>query len=275
MEKVNPYSFYDMASDLARVRALPDNVKAVDALWPILGARGRITALLERADPVPVGVCKASAVALYNSLTDLWSSFTVDDGNGGKTFAYPKDDTEFPGWKLNLYRNSLEKFETVFSAEMSETATYFVPRKGIFFTPALVDSAEETFPKELRDVIPDKTRDEWRSAGRCLAFNLLSASGFHVARAVEGTMESYYLAFCGQHTKQKTWGDYLKDLEPASERVGGPSSKTLSEIAQMKDDYRNPLMHPRVVLSESDARMLFANGESLIIAMAAEIKAKQ
>jgi hypothetical protein len=39
----------------------------------------------------------------------------------------------------------------------------------------------------------------------------------------------------------------------------------------MKDDYRNPIMHPRVVLTESDARMLFDNGESLIIAMAQEI----
>ena len=36
----------------------------------------------------------------------------------------------------------------------------------------------------------------------------------------------------------------------------------------MKDDYRNPIMHPRVVLTESDARMLFNNGEmSLTIAL--------
>jgi hypothetical protein len=39
----------------------------------------------------------------------------------------------------------------------------------------------------------------------------------------------------------------------------------------MRTDYRNPIMHPRVVLTEGDARMLFANGESLIIAMAQEI----
>ncbi len=39
----------------------------------------------------------------------------------------------------------------------------------------------------------------------------------------------------------------------------------------MKDDYRNPIMHPRQVLTETDARMLFANGESLIMAMAQEI----
>jgi hypothetical protein len=32
-------------------------------------------------------------------------------------------------------------------------------------------------------------------------------------------------------------------------------------------------MHPRVTLRESDGRMLFDNGESVIIAMAEEIKA--
>ena len=39
----------------------------------------------------------------------------------------------------------------------------------------------------------------------------------------------------------------------------------------MKDDVRNPLAHPRVYLSETDARMLFDNGEALILAMIGEI----
>lgn len=51
-----------------------------------------------------------------------------------------------------------------------------------------------------------------------------------------------------------------------------PAEKTLAELRQMKDDYRNPVVHPRVTLTENDARMLFNNGESLIIAMAEEIK---
>jgi hypothetical protein len=50
-----------------------------------------------------------------------------------------------------------------------------------------------------------------------------------------------------------------------------PLRKTLAELDQMREDYRNPIVHPRVVLTESDARMLFANGESLIIAMAQEL----
>jgi hypothetical protein len=159
---------------------------------------------------------------------------------------------------------------------MREAATYYVPRRGIFFTPALVDSADETFPVDIRGSLPEKTKTDWKAAGRCLAFNLLSASGFHVARAVEGMLEAYYQLFCNQSGGTLNgWNDYIIELEKSLKNgnVPIPSAKTIAELKQMKDDYRNPIMHPRVVLSEPDARMLFANGESLIIAMAQEIEA--
>jgi hypothetical protein len=62
-------------------------------------------------------------------------------------------------------------------------------------------------------------------------------------------------------------------LEGFASQTPAPTEKTLAEIRQMKDDYRNPVVHPRVVLTEADARMLYANGESLIIAMAQELQA--
>jgi hypothetical protein len=54
--------------------------------------------------------------------------------------------------------------------------------------------------------------------------------------------------------------------------VPRPEEKTLVEFDQMRQDFRNPIVHTRVSLDEADARILFNNGESLIIAMASEIK---
>jgi hypothetical protein len=132
----------------------------------------------------------------------------------------------------------------------------------------------KTFPKDLQLFIPQKAKDDWKSAGRCLAFSLLSASGFHVARAVEACLESYYGHFSGKPgATLHGWKDYINALQKIAD--GNPTpcplAKTLVELDQMREDYRNPIVHPRVVLSESDARMLFANGESLIIAMAQEL----
>jgi hypothetical protein len=182
----------------------------------------------------------------------------------------------FPKGAWGILKTTVQDFETVFREEMRETATYFVPRRGIFYTPALVDTADEAFPAELLAYIPEKTREDWKAAGRCLAFNLLSASGFHVARGVEGTLEAYYQLFSGKTGETlKSWNDYIVALRKiaAQNPTPTPREKTLAELQQMKDDYRNPIMHPRVVLTEPDARMLFANGESLIIAMAQEIAA--
>jgi hypothetical protein len=158
---------------------------------------------------------------------------------------------------------------------MQEATSYFVPKRGIYVTSALIDSADQSFPYLLLRFIPEKARMEWRAAGRCLAFSLLSASGFHVARAVEAVLDVYIKTFSPTvDTSKFSWGDFLKELEGAKSSDAGicPSEKVISELRQLKDDYRNPLMHPRVVLSEADARVLFDNGESLIILMAEHLR---
>lgn len=192
---------------------------------------------------------------------------------GERSFRWPDDTDKITEWCWKTVIDLLEKFETVFAEDMRENATYYVPRRGIYFTKALVDAADESFPAEITQHIPEKARAEWRSAGRCLAFNLLSASGFHVARAVEAMLEVYYQYFCGKGPDETLngWHDYIVALEKAAGAVP-PGAKTLAELRQMKDDFRNPVVHPRIVLSESDARMLFNNGESLIIAMAQDFR---
>lgn len=279
MERINQFSFYRLGQTLRQLSQYKGEVRPIDCFWEVWGAKAAIEALINGV-PLPIGVSKFAATELLSALTQIYSAhFETVEPDGSKSIRFPgEDDPLIPSYYWIGIENSLARFETVFSAEMAETATYFVPRRGIFSTPALVDTADESFPVHLHSVIPEKTREEWRSAGRCLAFNLLSASGFHVARAVEGMLEVYYQTFCSQpDATLKTWGDYhdkLKKLatkEPPPEPC--PSQKVLDELLQMKDDYRNPIMHPRVVLKESDARMLWDNGESLIIAMAEELEA--
>jgi hypothetical protein len=172
----------------------------------------------------------------------------------------------------------LEKFETLLSTEMGEATTYFVPPRGIYSTAALIDFADKSFPGEIASYVPEKAKTDWRAAGRCLAFNLFSSSGFHVARAVEAAMESYYQLFSGKPGKTlRSWDDYHKELQKIKQGnpTPSPEEKTLVEFDQMRQDFRNPIVHPRVTLEEADARILFNNGESLIIAMAGEIKRAQ
>lgn len=278
MERINQFSFYQLGQTLKDLSKHKGDLKPFDCFIDSWSARESVRGLIA-GKPIPLGVSKQAAIELETALSSIHAQYfetTNSDGKIGMKFP-AEGDEPIPQWRWSPIISALARFETVFAAEMAETATYFVPRRGIFSTPALVDYADESFPAHLAAILPDKTKEEWRSAGRCLAFNLLSASGFHVARAVEGVLELYYQTFCGKEDETlKTWGNYHEKL---SKKLGCdaaispvPSKKVLDELLQMKDDYRNPIMHPRVVLRDSDARMLWNNGESLIIAMAEELQ---
>jgi hypothetical protein len=276
VERISQYGLYELGNALEKLKSLKGDVSQHDAIWPLMSAS---TAMgkLRKGDPLPLGVSEGRAKELEDTIDGLINEFYYStDANGDRRFKWPAPDApKIEPWRWGSLTSALEKFETVFAEDMRENATYYVPRRGIFFTKALVDSADEAFPADLLPYIPQKTREDWCAAGRCLAFNLLSASGFHVARAVEGTLEVYYQLFCGRPATEtlNSWNDYLVALEKA-EQSGAtpmPDKKTLAELRQMKDDFRNPIAHPRASLNDANARILFNNGESLIIAMAQEI----
>ena len=186
LERINPFSFYEFASKLHAVSALSGEVSTRAGFWPIWQARNAIETLI-KGDPIPIGISSGKAQTLRERLDNVMKDrFETTDQKGEKRIRFPEEsDQPIAGYMIDWIKSGITEFETVFAEEMRETATYFVPRRGIYWTPALVDSADETFPKELLSFIPQKAREDWKSAGRCLAFNLLSASGFHVARAVE------------------------------------------------------------------------------------------
>jgi hypothetical protein len=272
VERINSFSFYDVGKTFKSIEMLPDNAAVNDVFWAIYHAENAAAQLLE-GKPIPLGISRAKATNLRDQLANFFNGrFTEVNAEGKRTIKFPGADTPpVQPWEYWTIKHALTEFETVFAEEMKEAATYYVPRRGIFWTPALVDTADECFPQSIVGHIPQKTREDWKSAGRCLAFNLLSASGFHTARAVEGTMEAYYQLFTGQPgATLNAWFEYTEALKKVTS-APAPQAKTIAELDQMRTDYRNPIMHPRVVLTEPDARMLFANGESLIIAMAQEI----
>jgi hypothetical protein len=273
VERLDQYAFYELAKALnGLVRAEDGDISPGQVLLPLIEARTLLLKLEDESN-FQLGLSKTPCRELREAIDSLMEERFEEVVDNQRRLKFPGPHTPLiPSWRWMSISSALQKFETVFREELREAATYYVPRRGIFFTPALVDKADETFPPEVKGSIPQKTLDDWRSAGRCLAFNLLSAAGFHVARAVEGTIEAYYQFASGKpdHTL-RSWHDYITELEKLKKPNGLPSEKMIAEIKQMKDDYRNPIMHPRVVLTESDARMLFSNGESLIIGMAQEL----
>lgn len=276
VQKLEPYAIYGLGKAMREISWISGDIQPIRIQLSLAAGETALRKLLSDGDPFPIHVSRGPAEALLNHLTEILDKHvrTVNEDGTKELRQLTQDDPPIPAFRWDWIRRQLASFEVVFFEEMREAATYYVPKKGIYITAALVDAADDTFPSDIVNILPDKARTEWCAAGRCLAFNLLSASGFHVARAVESTLEAYFQRFSAQPGKtRKTWGDYIDELEKIRQAGGSPApaEKTLLELKQMKDDYRNPIMHPRVVLTEADSRVLFANGESLIILMAQEL----
>ena len=179
-------------------------------------------------------------------------------------------------WHWYSIANGVEVFEHQFSAELKKTAAYAVPERGIFKTEGLVDTADNHIHETVRDMMPRFARAEFQAAGRCLAFGLYSASGFHSARAVESVLRQYHRNFLpAQNSDAQTMGQMasaLDDMHSAKKRAKNlPRQNTIRHLRDFTNFDRNPLIHKTVVLEELDALTLFNAAASVIVEMAKEL----
>lgn len=267
MQPIDQYQFVLLGQALDAVHGAHDATWG-QVLWPLRKCHSRLAILLS-GTPVPIKFSRDSAEALQGAIRVL------EKKAEGKTDEERKQQIDFEEfWGV---WTALETFKHNLAAELKGCATYFVPKRGIYDTAELIDRAELHMPQELHSTIPPLALSEFQEAGRCLAFNLPSASGFHVARAVEAMLIGYAALFGVELDPEKDgMGAYVNALEEAkkSEQELKPDPKTLRTVKDIKDFDRNPLMHPRAVLSDVQALSLFSLGHSAITAMVVEMREK-
>jgi len=113
--------------------------------------------------------------------------------------------------------------------------------------------------------LEDSALDDWRQAGRCLAFDVPTASGFHMFRVIESVVLKYFPIFgLSVPTKpgDKNLGYYIKILEEK-----GLDIKIVGMLRHLKKFYRNPLMHPEIFLTSDEAEGLFGFAQSALSIM--------
>lgn len=271
MERINLYDFFELGRRIHPLTDLQGDHAAGQAYFPLSEAQDAVQKLLA-GSPVRLGFCGPAATELRDAIGFTWRAFFVDRSTG--QFRFPEASETIPSWHFHRIRDAAQNFEAVLRAEMTALATYLVPKKPGQDMGDLVDRAHEMIPEDVREIVGPKVRDEIQLAGRCKAFGLYTASGYHVCRAVEAITERYYQLFSGKDgATRRSWDDYVKALQKLAEGDAEykPSERTMRALLQMKDLDRNPLMHPREVLNETDASLLFDIGKVSIIVMAHEM----
>jgi len=171
-------------------------------------------------------------------------------------------------WRMALasVSSATATFKTILAAEMQKLDTYMVTQVAGYSMPLLVRSAEVNIPERVVQAMPDDARKDFREAGRCLAFEVPTACGYHTMRATERIVRLYREVLTGKSDKIDL-GPCIVELQRAN-----ADAKTLAVLDQVRDLHRNPLAHPEVFLSMEEAQGLFNIAISAITAAVVQIE---
>lgn len=155
------------------------------------------------------------------------------------------------GW----IRNLSEKIETVIFPESAIKHIYILPNRR-FNSEYLLSSPEKLLKEGTFDKLDDVAKQDISSACRCILFGEATAAAFHILRATESVLKSYYFL----HRKQRRlanpmWGPMLKEL--SAKTKGKPPETLLTSLDLIRSAYRNPTQHPHAIYEIDGAQDLF------------------
>ena len=253
----------------------------VDARGPLLQAffgfyrlRSELAKLMS-GEQTKLTACGHDLAELMNALA-AFETHHFRDKQGNWTNPSEEARSE---WEIASIIGKINQFRTVLIADLRIATSFTVTKSGIFDVNQLVNCAHRALSEDARKKLTKEVLDEIDASGKCLAFNLPTASGFHAMRAVERVIKVYLAAFLSPEEigRLKNWGQYLEALEKraSGEATPKPSPEAIALIRQIKDIYRNPVIHPERVLSADEASTLFHSTLAAIGRIAVELASKE
>lgn len=152
---------------------------------------------------------------------------------------------------------------------------YALTDKRAYDIDALINQPETMLSDEARSLLTDHQRDNWREAGRCLAYEVPTAAAFHVLRVVEGIVRKYYQIAAAQKFPERSGTVSLVTYIKRLRTDGNVPRGITAALSQLRAVHRNPTMHPGPVLSQPQALSLVGLCVSVIDTIAEDIVARR
>jgi hypothetical protein len=284
MERINLPYYYQLGARLNPLTQLnPYGENKTQVVFAAIGAKTYVEGLLA-GDPA-LNVCRAVGNELLRAIEVVHEWFL------GATPEHLRGTVGVDDVRFRDVINKAKEFEAVLSAELGVLTAFRVTNKGAYSTAELIERADLILSESVREKVPQEALEEIKQAGRCLALDSPTASGFHMMRALEAVLHQYYLAVCKPKKSDKlaNWGAYLLALrkvvgegeedkesdEPeGNAKEGDPQVKGVITFLYQVKDTRNNIMHPELVLSPDDAFGLLDVAKAAMIMMADRLPAK-
>lgn len=158
---------------------------------------------------------------------------------------------------------------------MRRLPTYYVEKIGAYSSDDLISRAENVFPVDIRSNLPQQAIEDFRMAGKCLAFDAATACGFHVFRAADAMLRVYCTHFnATPKGNSRDWGTFiraLRDVLDDSTATKKPNKRTVELLDSIRSQDRNPLVHPELNLDSDGAILMFDLCKNALSLMALDI----
>lgn len=177
-----------------------------------------------------------------------------------------KSDSEADTFLVWRIRSAYNQFKIDFLAEFGMFHTYFVTPKGSHDTLMLLEWPQSLFPEALARKSPEAMFDVGE-AGKALCYEMSTACGYHLFRAVEAVLRRYYTQVTGGHPQPKVRNIAVYINAMRQKKCG--DEKVLSVVEQLSKLHRNPLAHPEAILTLDEALSIAGMARSAITAMMA------
>ncbi len=208
---------------------------------------------------LPLRSSKESATKLFQSICDMTTA-----GQLKQNWQEPLNS-----FYTQPIAQNIANFQGALSEEVRQIPLFFVDAEGNLSTDKLLKGAHDGYPSHVKTILTQLCKDEIDEAGRCLVFERATASGFHILRSVEIVVKQYLAMIPGFTIPplNRNWGEYIKLLSS-----NGADTKVTDHLQRIKDNYRNPLMHPEDTLELHEAASLFAVCQSMTESIVADMK---
>lgn len=261
MHHVNGFPLYWLGTNLGNLAAqLVPGVTfqklAPQAQW----SRGALSFFIQN-DTLSLKGSRAAAQSLADYLDKMVDPRFLQ-GSGSSAL---NSDT------LAALTNMLSHLGSVLSSELALANTFFAATVRGWDMSIMTAEAELTLSEMARRALTDNEIKDVRAAGRCLAFEVPTAAAFHLYRALESVVLKYMpLLSVSLKDSDRNLGNYIRILKDK-----GIDSRITTLLEHIKDQYRNPAIHPGLFFDVDGAASQFALIQSVIHMMAEDISARQ
>jgi hypothetical protein len=170
--------------------------------------------------------------------------------------------------RLNIQENA-SRLVMVLDTDLGHQQAFHVFPKRAYDVSILTQDATQIFSPQVRSALNEEEIFNLKEAGRCLAFEVSTAAGFHIFRALDSILQRYVRIAKGSLPRNKNWGQYIKALEES-----GVDRKITGVLFQIKEFHRNPIVHPEERLDSERALSLVGIAESALSMIVADMTAR-